>query len=420
MGPRREQFNLIPLLILMASVGLGLAFWVEFRLHPPRASAPLLILLSSLAIIAEFIPVELPRRGIRITFALPYIAAIALVSGPLAAVMVDIFATLAVGIALSKPRASKQWIWHGYNAAMAAACSAVAGALLCSLAPGTAFEVLIGAFTLCYAVVNFACITAFERVVSGELRHERLASNAVMSLLSVALYCLSGIVVAVLLKERFYGMIPLTLIPVWVVRTGILYAARMDAVYYETITALSQMLQHAHPYTHGHLDRVARAAEEVARELGLGSSRSRQVRQAAVLHDIGKIAVDDRILDKPGPLTAPEFDHVKLHAQWGADILSPAKSFAALVPWIRHHHERIDGEGYPDRLPGSQIPLESRIIAVVDAFDAMTGTEDAHRRAYRDPMSDEEALAELKRCAGTQFDEGVVSAFCRRMGGSLK
>lgn len=399
----------------MAAAGAAAAMFAEMRLHPPRASGALLLLLSALAVFAEFIPVELTRKGIRITFALPYIAALAVVSGPLAAVLVDVAATGIVGFALARQRVPNQWRWHAYNSAMALLCSAIAGLAVWSK-PDLTPELAIGLFTLTYAVVNFFCITAFERIISGELRHDRVASNAAMSLLSVALYCLSGIVVAVLLKERLYVLIPVTLLPVWVVRTGILYRARMDAVYYETITALSQMLQHAHPYTHGHLDRVARTAEEVARALGLGPARARLVRQAAVLHDIGKIAVDDRVLDKPGKLTDEEFAHVRRHAEWGAEILRPAESFAPLIPWIRHHHERMDGTGYPDRIPGDRIPIESRIIAVVDAFDAMTGTEDSHRRAYREPMSDDAAIAELRRCAGTQFDPEVVDAFCQRIG----
>jgi putative nucleotidyltransferase with HDIG domain len=182
--------------------------------------------------------------------------------------------------------------------------------------------------------------------------------------------------------------------------------------YYETITALNLMLQRAHPYTHAHLERVAHTAEEVARKLGLSSSRARLVREAAVLHDVGKIAVDEEVLDKPTKLTREEIDHVRKHAEWGAEILSPVRQFAPLVPWILHHHERPDGQGYPSGLSRDKIPIESRIIAVVDAFDAMTDSQDGNPgRSYRLPMSVEEAIEELERNAGTQFDEQVVRAF---------
>jgi HD-GYP domain-containing protein (c-di-GMP phosphodiesterase class II) len=126
-----------------------------------------------------------------------------------------------------------------------------------------------------------------------------------------------------------------------------------------------------------------------------------------VLHDIGKIAVDESVLDKPGPLTPSERAHIQNHALWGAQILAPIQQFKDLVPWIRYHHERPDGSGYPDQLVSEQIPIESKIIAVVDAFDAMTGGD----RSYRAPMSQAEAVFELQRCSRTQFDEAVVRAF---------
>jgi len=136
------------------------------------------------------------------------------------------------------------------------------------------------------------------------------------------------------------------------------------------------------------------------------------VREAAVLHDIGKIAVSESVLDKPGRLTTDEFEHVKLHAQLGAKILRPVGQFHEMAPWIRHHHERLDGTGYPDRLTDVEIPIESKIIAVVDAFDAMTGGENAaEKRTYREPKTHAEAVAELERCSGSQFDPGVVEAF---------
>lgn len=182
--------------------------------------------------------------------------------------------------------------------------------------------------------------------------------------------------------------------------------------HFGTITGLSLMLQGAHPHTHQHLARVADMAESVARRLGMSPEHARRVREASILHDIGKIAVDEAVLDKPGPLTAEEYEHVKAHAEYGAQILEPVEEFRELSRWIRWHHERLDGRGYPDGLPADQIPLESRIIAVVDAFDAMTsGLDGGEARPYRKPVPVREALAELRRCAGTQFDPRVVEAF---------
>jgi len=133
---------------------------------------------------------------------------------------------------------------------------------------------------------------------------------------------------------------------------------------------------------------------------------------AGLLHDLGKAGVSKSILNKPGKLTEEEYAKIKEHSPLGSMmILSQAEALRQLVPIVRHHHERIDGKGYPDGLAGEEIPLEARILAVVDSFDAMT-----HERAYRKALSLEEAIAELERCAGTQFDPAVVEAFLAARG----
>jgi two-component system cell cycle response regulator len=155
-----------------------------------------------------------------------------------------------------------------------------------------------------------------------------------------------------------------------------------------------------------HASDVADLAEPVARRLGLTDDELRRVRQVAELHDVGKFAIPDAILDKPGPLTADEWELVRRHPIVGQRIVAAAPALADVAELVRATHERFDGDGYPDSLAGEDIPLVARIIAVCDAFDAMTST-----RPYRRALSVEEALAELRRCAGTQFDPAVVAAF---------
>jgi putative nucleotidyltransferase with HDIG domain len=132
----------------------------------------------------------------------------------------------------------------------------------------------------------------------------------------------------------------------------------------------------------------------------------RGIRIAGLLHDIGKITVSEGILNKPGKLTRREFDSIKDHPIVGATLVSQVKGFERLVPIVRHHHERFDGTGYPDGLAGEDIPPESRILSVLDVFDALT-----HQRSYRKAQSGEDAIAELGHGAGTQFDPVVVKAF---------
>jgi putative nucleotidyltransferase with HDIG domain len=178
------------------------------------------------------------------------------------------------------------------------------------------------------------------------------------------------------------------------------------------IVGLCNMLSCAHPYTGGHSKRVAYLARETGRRLGIPEWRLDSVVQAALLHDIGKIAIDERILEKPGRLTTEEFALIKKHPEVGQSIVSKIRELKSHAVWIRHHHERIDGRGYPDGLKSKEIPIESRLISVIDAFDAMTGNSaDGHRRLYRDPISSEKAMSELQQCSGTQFCPVVVRAF---------
>lgn len=159
-----------------------------------------------------------------------------------------------------------------------------------------------------------------------------------------------------------------------------------------------------------HSETVGRYAEMMARELGLPEERISRVRLAGMLHDIGKATIPDSILHKPGPLTDAEFETIKTHPGVGAQILEH-QSLADVREWVRCHHERPDGRGYPQGLSGEQIAVEARILAVADAYEAMTST-----RSYRASLNPADALAELHRCAGSQFDSLVVEAFVEALG----
>ena len=180
------------------------------------------------------------------------------------------------------------------------------------------------------------------------------------------------------------------------------------------VVALSGLLNYSHIYTGSHSRRVAYLARETGRRLRIAEWKLDYLVQAALLHDIGKIAVSEKILEKPGKLTDEEFAEIKKHPVTGEKIVANLSELKLVSHWIRHHHERVDGSGYPDRLDRRKIPLESHVISVIDAYDAMTGhSADGHRRLYRDPISSEDAIAELKRCSGTQFDPRIVKQFVR-------
>jgi putative two-component system response regulator len=173
------------------------------------------------------------------------------------------------------------------------------------------------------------------------------------------------------------------------------------------VQMLVQALEAKDAYTSGHSSRVSRYAMKTAVLLGYTDDSLEHIRLGGELHDIGKIGTREFILNKPGPLTQEEFQHIMEHSALGEKILAPFLSQSPIVLRIvRSHHERIDGSGFPDALRGNQIPLEARIVAVVDAFDAMTTN-----RAYRPQLPVSRAVDELRKCAGVHFDAEVVEAF---------
>ena len=185
----------------------------------------------------------------------------------------------------------------------------------------------------------------------------------------------------------------------------------MHAIFIDYIRSMSAAIDARDRYTHGHSTRVAQISVSIARQLGLSPADTELIELAATVHDVGKIGVPEHVLNKPGKLTEDEFAEIKAHAAKGAEIVSEMAKLRVLVPAVRHHHERFDGTGYPDGLEGPATPLMARIIAVADAYDAMTSV-----RIYRPGMPTKQATAELQRFAGVQFDPVVVQAFLAHTG----
>jgi HD-GYP domain-containing protein (c-di-GMP phosphodiesterase class II) len=169
---------------------------------------------------------------------------------------------------------------------------------------------------------------------------------------------------------------------------------------------LARAIEARDPYSSGHAARVTAIAEVVAARLGWDEEQIDVLRIGAALHDIGKLDVPDTVLRKPGPLNEVELDYVRAHPQDGANMVGLVRKFRVAVPCVLYHHERWDGHGYPSGSAGTEIPIEARVLAVADAFDAMTSD-----RPYRRALTQGRAIAELERCAGTQFDPDVVAVF---------
>jgi GAF domain-containing protein len=195
------------------------------------------------------------------------------------------------------------------------------------------------------------------------------------------------------------------------VQQGAARGEESDELRLAAVMLLAEALDLRDASTALHSQTVGRLARSTAVELGLAEARVDRVHAAGVLHDLGKLGIADAILHKPGPLDDAEWREMRRHPEIGARILEHA-GMKDIAVWVRAHHERIDGRGYPEALAGAGIPLESRILSVADSYEAMIAD-----RPYRAGMDPEAARAELERCAGTQFDPGVLAAFLRALDG---
>lgn len=188
----------------------------------------------------------------------------------------------------------------------------------------------------------------------------------------------------------------------------------MRSLFIGTVSSLANAIDAKSPWTKGHSERVMNIAANIAEEMGLSELFVEQIKIAGLLHDIGKIGILEALLEKPDKISDEEFPPMLLHPEKGVAILSPIEQLQDVLPAIRHHHERYDGTGYPDGLKGEEIPLQARIVAVADAFDAMVSD-----RPYKKGFSVQKALRVLERGAGTQFDPVVVECFSSKVAVTL-
>lgn len=182
----------------------------------------------------------------------------------------------------------------------------------------------------------------------------------------------------------------------------------LEDSYFDAVEALANAIEARDKYTAGHTERVWEISFKIANILNWGQDMIKELRMGAVLHDIGKIGAPDAILNKPGRLIPEELAVMKTHPELGAHIIRDIKFLQPALPYILHHHERYDGTGYPDRLKGEDIPIQGRLLAVVDTFDAITSD-----RPYRKGKSTDEAIVEIIKNSGTQFDPIIVQAFIK-------
>ena len=181
--------------------------------------------------------------------------------------------------------------------------------------------------------------------------------------------------------------------------------ARNETLFLNVLAVMAKVLEAKDPYTRSHSEKVSMLSSSVAREMSFQDDEVKRIGIAGILHDIGKMGIREGILRKNGPLDAAEREVVERHPIIASTILEPIEQLQSAVGYIKYHHEHFDGTGYPERLSGEQIPLGARIIHAVEAYDTMVS-----QRSYNQPRSPEDAMAEMRRCSGTQFDPQVVEA----------
>jgi putative nucleotidyltransferase with HDIG domain len=223
-------------------------------------------------------------------------------------------------------------------------------------------------------------------------------------------YGMYGLLIAGLWADLGPLVAVLVLLPLFVARWALEQTFGQRRAYDATLAALCQAVETKDPATRGHSERVSRGAVMIARQIGMRPERVEAIRYAGMLHDIGKIGVPTKILRKDGDLTDDEFAAVQLHPMRGLEIVREIGFLDEALAGIMHHHEKINGRGYPMGLVGDEIPEFARVICVADAFDVMTSA-----RPYKAPVPITDAKEELRRCAGTQFDPVMVEAFLRAL-----
>jgi hypothetical protein len=279
------------------------------------------------------------------------------------------------------------------------------------------FPVIIWSFAAAAAVhviTNHGLLWGALRLTRkdrGLRDRSRLESSLTLLLASDLGYAVLGLLIAALWTVVGAFAAVLVLVPLFVARWAMGQFAEQQRAYAATMEALCQAVETKDFYTRGHSERVSRGSGMIAREIGMRPDRADAISYAGMLHDVGKLGVPTKVLQKNGALTEEEYAAIQLHPMRGLEIVREIGFLDEALTGIMHHHERIDGKGYPMGLAADEIPEFARVIAVADAFDSMTST-----RSYRQARGIDQAVRELRKGAGSQFDPALVEAFIAAVG----
>jgi putative nucleotidyltransferase with HDIG domain len=397
---------------LYTLIGLAIILTIYvFNIYPFRARLSDLLMFLALGLILEAFPVEIPGQQMAISmgFVISY-AGILLFGAPFGILMTGLasISPEEINFKLHPPR---HFI---FNRATLIICGAISGLL---------FEVLNGPripFGWYYLLISLAPAIVYW-LVNVTLLSIVIAIDKGRPIVNTWIYYVSNIsiityllhfVLAVLIAQSYKFLGPIIIIiymvPIFIARYLFILTGELNKTYDQAISTLIKLLGIFDNYTSSHSLRVAQISEDIARELGLSEARIEKIRNAALLHDLGKIGLPISILNNSRPLTQEEWQLIYKHPETGEDISKEVSRFKEVPKWIRYHHERYNGDGYPERLKSNEIPLESRIIACADTFDAITTD-----RPYSRRKNIEEAKEEILRASGNQLDPMVVQALIK-------
>jgi HD-GYP domain-containing protein (c-di-GMP phosphodiesterase class II) len=404
--PRRAR-------IFLLAVVLAAAALVVLLVHRDGASKDLLGF-ALLFLVAELFPFRIRDAFYSVSYVVTVAAIVAV--GPGAAAIAATF----VGAASLTVHPPREWISRvGFNSAQFALATGISGAAYVGVGgpvghlsahdfPGVLLALAVA--SLVFFFTNTLLVTTMISFVRSKPMREIFHANYSSMVGSTLSFGLVGIFLAALYFQIGIWAPLFVLVPLLVARRVLQATGEMDKAYEATLRGLVTAIEAKDAYTRGHAERVSKLTTMIARELGFSEKQVHSVRIAALMHDVGKLVVSTAILTKPGKLTDEEYEHMKWHPIFGCEVIEEIDFLrdGEAVNAVRHHHERLDGRGYPDNLFGDDVPLTARVVMVADAFDSMTST-----RTYRFAKNVDDGMRELRRCAATQFDPLCISALDR-------
>ena len=400
-------------LYVYAVIAFGFSLFFLLGLPESPAEITAILVFGLIGMLFEALSIEALIGKSTISVSLIPVIAVALLFDVRAAAWVGAMSS----INIREIRGGKPIVRNLFNLAQMAVSSSAAGFTYYFLGGdirevNPLFVAIVAATVLSVCLVNAlftsVAVSLSERISLARVLRLMLASGGPAFVVTAPL----AVLTAVLYVHVGYAGVILSLLPLFLARMSLKLYRDMRKHYLETVQALAQAIDAKDTYTRGHSGRVAVYAVDIARRMGWQGDKLEQLFFTALLHDIGKIGVRDFVLTKDGSLSQAERDEINNHPSLGADIVTKIAYLKEGADYIRHHHEHYSGVGYPGQLAGDKIPQGARIIAVADAFDAMTSV-----RSYQGPRNLPEALQELRQCSHSQFDPAVVETFAGALAG---